>query len=87
MVRNVRYPSSLEKAGQYIVVSVTTKLNWAVGNSLIVTGFKGAGTEPSPRRFRSGKIQRILTPRLVFPLKGGEASPEQSEGTKARVIK
>jgi len=48
VVRNVRYPSSLEKAGRYIVVSVTTKLNWAVGNSLVVYGFRGAGTNFSP---------------------------------------
>jgi hypothetical protein len=79
VVRNVRYPSSLEKADRYIVVSVTTKLNWAVGNSLIVTGFKGAGIKPSARRFRTGKIQRILTPRLASCLKEGEGDKIKME--------
>jgi len=48
VVRNVKYPSNLEKADQSIVVSATTKLNWAAGDSLVVAGFKGAGTKPSP---------------------------------------
>jgi len=48
VVRNVKYPSNLEKADQSIVVSATTKLNWAAGDSLVVAGFKGAGAKPSP---------------------------------------
>ena len=35
VVKTVKCPLSLERAGQYIVVSATTRLNWAVGNNLM----------------------------------------------------
>lgn len=48
VVKTVKCPSSLERAGQYIVVSATTRLNWAVGNNLTQLDPKGAGTKPAP---------------------------------------
>ena len=35
VAKNVKCPLSLEKAGQYIVVSATTRLNQLVGNNLM----------------------------------------------------
>jgi hypothetical protein len=60
VVKIVKCPLSLERAGQYIVVNATTRLNWAVGNNLIKLNTKGAGTKPSPRKFKSRGIQRVL---------------------------
>ena len=34
VVKNVKCPSSLERAGQYIAVSATTRPDWAVVNNL-----------------------------------------------------
>jgi hypothetical protein len=48
VVKTVKCPSSLERAGQYIVVCATTRLNWAVGNNLTQLDSKGAGTKPAP---------------------------------------
>jgi hypothetical protein len=48
VVRNVRYRSSLERAGRYIVVSATTRLNWAVGDNLIALDSKGLEPNPAP---------------------------------------
>jgi hypothetical protein len=35
VVKTVKCPLSLERAGQYIVVSATARLNWAVSNNLM----------------------------------------------------
>jgi hypothetical protein len=35
VVKTVKCPLSLERAGQYIVVSATTRLNWVVRNNLM----------------------------------------------------
>jgi len=35
VAKTVKCPSSLERAGRYIVVNATTRLNQAVGNNLI----------------------------------------------------
>jgi hypothetical protein len=35
VAKTVKCPSSLERAGQYIAVNATTRLNQAVGNNLI----------------------------------------------------
>jgi len=48
VVRNVKYRSSLERAGRYIVVGATVRLDWAVGHNSIAAGFKEAGAKPSP---------------------------------------
>ena len=60
VVKTVKCPSSLERAGQYIVVSATARLNWTVSNNLMQLDSKGAGTKPNPQRFRSRRIQRVL---------------------------
>ena len=38
VVRNVKCPSSLERADQCIAVSATGRSGWAVSNNLIMTG-------------------------------------------------
>ena len=35
VAKNVKCPLSLEKAGQYIVVNATARINQAVGNNLL----------------------------------------------------
>jgi hypothetical protein len=35
VAKTVKCPLSLERAGQYIVVSATARLNWAVDNNLM----------------------------------------------------
>jgi hypothetical protein len=59
-VRTAKCPSSRERADQYIVVSATTRLNWTVADNLMRPNSKGAGTKPSPRRFRSRSIKCVL---------------------------
>jgi hypothetical protein len=48
VVTNVKYRSSLERAGRYIVVGATIRIDWAVGDNSIAAGFKGTGAQPSP---------------------------------------
>jgi hypothetical protein len=59
VVKTVKCRSSLEKASQYIVVSATTSLNWAVRNNLTQWDSKGGWNQTSPRRFRSRGTQRL----------------------------
>jgi hypothetical protein len=47
VVRNARYLSSLERAGRYIAVGATVRLDWIVGDNLIAIGFKETGAKPS----------------------------------------
>ena len=48
VVRNVKYHSSLEGTSRYIVVGATVRLDWAVSDDSIASGFKGAVAKPSP---------------------------------------
>jgi len=59
VAKTAKCPLSLERAGQYIVVSATTRLNLAVGNNLMQLDSQGAGTKPSPRRVGNRGIQHV----------------------------
>jgi len=59
VAKTAKCPLSQERAGQYIVVSATARLNRAVSNNLMVAGLQGAGTKPSSRRFGNRSIQHV----------------------------
>jgi hypothetical protein len=49
VARTAKYPLSRERAGQYIVVIATARLNWAVSNNLMRPDFKGLQPNPAPK--------------------------------------
>jgi len=48
VVRNVKYPSSLERAGQCIAANVTKRSEWAVNYNLTTPRYEEAGLIPAP---------------------------------------
>jgi len=56
----VKCPLNRERAGQYIVVSATARLNQTAANNLMQLEPEGAGSKARPRRFRNRRTQCVF---------------------------